>query len=273
MNTAQKAKGRPAPQQHTRNPTDLSLVSALSDGLNDSLYEEESQELKQNNRHAQMQTIPSGADLDKLAASASASLAAPDTNPPTQLYASNLKKAKDGDVVVPSDGLKITTSESQIHPETLRIPDSLSEYTVDDILTSNMEGEDESDQIRKLERIPSLQQVTKDSLFPRIANEFLDNLQYNEDHKNDDDDDKDDGSSPSNDSQKLTSRDSNDLAELTKQLAYMPTTSSNESQTTKSGADLYYHNAARIFPTRKRASSTNIRTEDFREMLKWVAVK
>ena len=255
-----QSQSPPTPHaHHTRDPTDLSLLSAMTDldGFNDSL------------------TLPRVVPSSK--------------NPGSGPFESGLVEAVapsstiDKSFIIPNDNL--LHASSGIHL------DSLDEITMKDIIRATREGEDETDIIRRIDNVPSHQAVSKTSLFPNIADDFLDNIEHNEehDHYGDGDDvDHDDGSNVDQKTRTIgdararrtTSRrsimnsdTSDNLSDLTRRLAQAPSyrkqhaTSQrilpnlNDSQSngtsTKNGADRYYQNAAKIFPTRRRISSTN----------------
>jgi len=178
---------------------------------------------------------------------------------------------------------KISTPNNTFHISSGIYVDSFDQVTLKDVLCSTKEDEGETDVIRRLENVPSQQHISKDSLFPNIADSFLDNID-----DNDDDDCSDDLKGATYDGRGATvshrslfnSDTSNNLSDLTKRLQQLPSyrkyhaaslrtrPNLNDSQSTsrpstKKGADLYYHNAANIFPTRRRSSKSLHRTELF----------
>ena len=266
----QKKQTSTAPAHHTRDPTDFSLLSAMTDldGYNDSLTLPRGGVPSNNPGPGQnLKTIEqSGLELTELDTAVASS--------------STIDKS----LIIPNDNMFHVSSGIHI--------DSLDEVTMKDILRSTREGEDETDIIRRIDNVPSHQYVSKESLFPNITDNFLDNIEHNEEHIHygdggDDDDNVDsnvdqktetagDAGAPRTTSRRSTmnSDTSNNLSDLTRRLVQLPsyrkhhTTSqrtrpnindsqSNGAPNTKTGADLYYQNAAKIFPTRRRTSNTN----------------
>ena len=93
------------------------------------------------------------------------------------LDSKNPKKASDD--CLPLAGLE--ARQLKIDPGTLTRSPLL---TVSDIVNSNREGIDETDQIRRLEKRQSDQDAMNEMLLHRIPDNFLDNLEHNDDDRN-----------------------------------------------------------------------------------------
>jgi len=181
---------------------------------------------------------------------------------------------------------KIQTPNNTFHISSGIQVDSFDQVTLKDILCSTKEEEDETEVIRRLDNVPSQQHLSKDSLFPNIADSFLDNIECNEEHDNDDSNDDPNGATYGVRGATVSHRSlfnsdaSNNLSDLTRRLERLPSyrkyhaaslrtrpniidSQSTSRPSTKKGADLYYHNAANIFPTRRRTSKSFDRTEEF----------
>jgi hypothetical protein len=176
-------------------------------------------------------------------------------------HANNLKKARDNDVPTTTGP---ETAKSQIDPGMLHISsgvhiDSVNEYTVDDIVDSKREGIDETNQIQELENRRSSQNRLNESLFPRITDEFLDNVEYDDDDDHHADDDKDGKFEADDCRNPELQKNSSNLSSLTRRYARMSTYHLKQNTTSKlptlhdsvktEFTDLYYQNASKIFPT------------------------
>ncbi|VEU34806.1 unnamed protein product [Pseudo-nitzschia multistriata] len=162
-------------------------------------------------------------------------------------------------------------------PSGIHVEHSSKEYTLDDVINSNNEGVDVSEHIRSLEKCPPNQTLSTSSLLPRIHDSFLDNMELNKDQSQD-------GLEENVGQLFLTDSEcrrpeeensSSNISELTMKLAQLPTVgkmnhhhhtnafrpSSEDSMTLpttkKTGADMYYENAAKIFPTRRYSTSSS----------------
>jgi hypothetical protein len=158
----------------------------------------------------------------------------------------------------------------------------MNEYTVDDIVSSNMEGIDETDQIRRLEKRQSNQEVSNESMYPQIPDDFLDNVERPEDNDNENGDGDGDGARDDT----LATRDDtlasgdlripsfqgrgSDLSDLTKRYARLAASHPQRSSSKKFSdfnesasriTDLYYENAAKMIPMRNSLSERE-NTED-----------
>lgn len=189
-----------------------------------------------------------------------------------------------------TDSLTTTggTGSSLITPNTvekfhissgLHVDDSIIDkvVTMDDVLNSTKEGEDEANIIRRIEKVSSNRYISKQSLFPIIDDNFVDNFDFYDNKQNDEtySDDDDNSNSSSSLINSNISNDSN-LSHLTRRLrqfhSYKNYDASHRSRqnihnsstfdptTTKTDAERYHNNAANMYITGKRPSCNSIET-------------